>query len=287
VLAGRWRHDPERIKDIGVMKALECQFSSGCNIFGFYADRAKAVYESRVRNNPAAALAALKRMDEAVTREEKVTAELLPLAKADSRLGFHSEAEAHQYHPAKLEWRLGELKATHARIAEIAAEIKSGKTYPESEFEKNAPSCRAGGDWVCAKDGSKFRVWDEENGDMTVEVFLKNGGEMRVNTLDAAAVSWYRTLIISPDGSVAPEYSRNRVSPSHEVVESSVVKSKDGMTVKFRISALAWGGSDERRPGWIQLIRNHSSLWPDFPRCKEVRLNIFPRHAEYMGRIIR
>lgn len=287
VLAERWRHDPERIKDLGVMKALECQFTSGCNIFGFYADRAKAIYESRVRKNPAAALAALKRMDDAVVREERVTAELLPLAKADSRLGFHSEAEAHQYHPAKLEWRLGELKATRARIAEIVAEIESGKPYPESEFEKSAPSCRAGGDWVVAKDGSKFRVRDEDNGDMTVEVFVKNGGVMKVNTLDVAAVSWYRTLIIDGDGNVAPERAGNRVSPAHEVAESSAVKSKDGVTVKFRLSALAWGGSDERRPGWIQLMRDYSSLWPDFPRYKEVRLNIFPRHAEYMGRIVR
>ena len=63
----------------------------------------KALYESRVRRNNAAAISALRRMDARVASQEVVTAKLLPLAKADSRLGFHSEAEAHQYHPAKLE----------------------------------------------------------------------------------------------------------------------------------------------------------------------------------------
>ena len=95
-----------------------------------------------------------------------MTATLLPLAREDSRLGFHSEAEAHQYHPAKLEWRLGELKGTHEQIAKIVAAVESGEPYPESDFERNAPSCRSGGGWTEMRDGSRFRVRDEKNGDM-------------------------------------------------------------------------------------------------------------------------
>jgi hypothetical protein len=287
VLAERWKGDPERLKDIGVMKALKYQFESGSNIIGFYADRAKAIYESRTRGNTAAALAALRRMDEAVVREEGITAKLLPLAKADSRLGFHSEAEAHQYHPAKLEWRLGKLEETRAKIADIAAAVKRGEKYPESEFEKNAPSCKAGGDWTVAKDGSKIRVRDEDNGDMTIDVFLAKGKTLKVNTLDEAGVSWYRGVVVSPDGTVKPIASYNGVSPRHEVVSSSAKKTDGGVEVSFRLSACAWGATDARRPGWIQLMEGFKPLWPDKQLPKESRLNLWPNHAEIFGRIIR
>ena len=146
VLASRWGGDFERMRDIGVMRALALQFQSGSDIFGFYRERARALYESRVLGNATAARAAVRRMGEAVVREESVTRELLPLAKSDSRLGFHSEAEAHQYHPAKLEWRLKELVKTNSRLAEIDAALARGEPYPESEFERAAPVCNLGGE---------------------------------------------------------------------------------------------------------------------------------------------
>ena len=286
-LAERWKDDPERMKDIGVMKALECQFRSGCDIFQFYADRAKAIYESRVRKNPDAALAALKRMDEAVVREEEVTATLLPLAKADSRLGFHSEAEAHQYHPAKLEWRLGELKRTHGEIARIVSAIRRGETYPESEFERGAPSCSGGGGWTAMKNGTRFRLWDEANGDMTVEVFFAKGGELRMNTIDAAGVSWYRSVMVDSSGRVVPAERRNCIAPDHEIIGVTVRKEDGGAVVKFTLSAFAWGGRDDRRPGWIQFMQNNAELWPDLKRTKEGRLNLGPLYANLFGKIVR
>ena len=287
LLAERWKGDAERMKDIGVMKALECQFSSGRDILQFYADRAKAIYESRVRNNQGAALAALERMDAAVSREEAVTSRLLPLAKADSRLGFHSEAEAHQYHPAKLEWRLGELKDTHAAIARIAAAIRQGRPYPESDLERTAPACRAGGGWTEMKDGSRFRLRDEANGDMTVDVFLRKGRTLRMNTIDAAGVSWYRSVVVGADGSAKPFEWRYRISPDHEITDVSARKEDGGTVVSFTLSAYSWGGRDDRRPGWIQFMDGSRELWPDARRTKEGRLNLGPIYANLFGRILR
>ena len=286
-LAARWSGDAERMRDIGVMKALECQFTSGSDIFRFYLERARALYESRERGNASAALDALARMDEIVSREESVTAALIPLSRADSRLGFHSEAECHQYHPAKLEWRLGELKETHAQIANLAAAIRAGKPYPESDFEKGAPSCRVGGDWTVMKNGSRFRVKDETNGDLTVEVQFKKSGSVRMNTIDAAGVSWYKGVTVSSAGKVAPVDWRNRISPDHEVVASTVRKGDDGIVVTFTLSALAWGGSDARRPGWIQFTDGYSPLWPDLKRTKDYRLNLGSLYANLFGRIVR
>ena len=289
-LASRWKDDPERIRDIGVMKALECQFASGCNILRFYAARARALYESRVRRNQDVALASLREMDALVSSEEEVTATLLPLAREDSRLGFHSEAEAHQYHPAKLEWRLGELKGTHEQIAKIVAAVESGEPYPESDFERNAPSCRSGGGWTEMRDGSRFRVRDEKNGDMSVEVFLKNGRALRMDTIDAAGVSWYRSVVVEPDGKVAPAPSWNRVSPEHEIVSSSAEKTEGGVAVKFTLSSSAWGGTAARRPGWIQFAAGSSPVWPATPLPpgrESRRLNIGTLYADRFGRILR
>ena len=184
------------------MKALEYQFLSGSNILGFYLDRAKALYASRVMGDRKSALAALRRMDAAVTREEELTRKILPIAEDDSRIGFHSEAEAHQYHPAKLKWRLGELAKTHKRILEIAAAVSNGGKYPESAFERAAPSCEIG-DFV-RYPGGRFRVRIEENGDYTFDVEMEKKDNVTVCTLDAAGVSWYRQLIVCANGKVIP-----------------------------------------------------------------------------------
>ena len=289
VLAQRWKDHPERVKDIGVMRALQCQFASGCNIFRFYACRAKALHESRARKNPAAALSALEEMDRIVSEEEAVTRRLFALAKADSRLGFHSEAEAHQYHPAKLEWRLRGLKKTRSDVARIDSAIRSGGSYPESDFERNAPSCRAGGGWTDMPGGSRFRLKDEPNGDMTFEVLLRNRCPVRMNTIDAAGVSWYRSLLIEPNGTVKPVLARNRISPEHEVAVSSVESTFDGPVVKFTISSRAWGGSGERRPGWIQFEEKSRRPWPDVANrhIEPWRLNLGTLYADCFGRILR
>ena len=291
VLAERWKGHPERIKDIGVMRALQCQFESGCNILRFYACRAKAIYESRVRKNTAAAITAVETMDRIASEEEAVTSRLLPLAVADSRLGFHSEAEAHQYHPAKLEWRLRSLTRTHSEIARILSVLKDGGEYPESALERNAPYCRAGGEWTDLPGGSRFRVKDEPNGDMSVDIHLKGKDPILMNTLDAAGVTWYRTLSIQPDGTVRASGigSRNRVSPSHEVVARSVESAAEGVIVKFTISSLSWGGSDERRPGWIQFEGKDNSVWPnvDKPHIAPRRLNIGRMYGDSFARILR
>ena len=286
-LAAKWSGDKERLRDIGVMKALEYQFLSGSNILGFYLDRAKALYASRVMGDRKSALAALRRMDDAVTREEELTRKILPIAEDDSRIGFHSEAEAHQYHPAKLKWRLGELAKTHKRILEIAAAVSNGGKYPESAFERGAPSCEIG-DFV-RYPGGRFRVRIEENGDYTFDVEMEKKDNVTVCTLDAAGVSWYRQLIVCANGKVIPTGGWNCVTPCHEVVASSVVKRAGKTTVTFTISAAAWGGRDDRRPQWLMLKQGVTQLWPETARDEGSplqRLNIGMFYGYCFGRLI-
>jgi hypothetical protein len=112
-----------------------------------------------------------------------------------------------------------------------------------------------------------------------------------MNTVDAAGVTWYRTLSIQPDGTVRASGvgSRNRVSPSHEVVAHSVESAAEGVIVKFTISSLAWGGSDERRPGWIQFEEKDRFVWPnvDKPHIAPRRLNIGRMYGDSFARILR
>ena len=295
VLSERWKDDRERMLDIGVMKALACQFESGYDIFSFYLDRAKAIYESRVRGDTAAALAALRRMDAAVSREEAVTRRMIPLAKADSRLGFHSEAEAHQYHPAKLEWRLGELRRSHARIAEIAAELEKGGRYPLSPHEKTAPTCTVGGDWTTARDGLKFKARAEGNGDLTVDLLMPEPRALTVVTIDAAGVSWYRQVSVSSDGKVQIPGLSYVVTPAHELVRSSVRRTSEGAVISFTLAASGWGCRDDRRPEWIQIIGALSPgddqinpIWPvvAHPDKDDWRLNLSPARGDVCGRLL-
>jgi hypothetical protein len=269
------------------MKALEYQFQSGSNILGFYLDRAKALYASRVLDDRKAALSALRRMDEAVVREEELTRRILPIAEDDSRIGFHSEAEAHQYHPAKLRWRLGKLAETRRRILEISAAVSSGRKYPESQFERDAPFCELG-DFV-AFPGGRFRVRIEDNGDYTFDVEMEGRENITICTLDAAGVSWYRQLIVSASGRVTPSGGWNCVTPCHEVVSSSVVKKGGKSVVTFTIASAAWGGRDDRRPEWMTVIRGGNVLWPSVGQDRRYslyRLNIGIFHAYRFGRII-
>ena len=283
-LASRWSGDFERMRDIGVMKALALQFQSGYDIFSFYLARAKAIYESRVRGNGAAARAAVRSMGEAVDREVEVSRKLLPLAKADSRIGFHSEAEAHQYHPAKLEWRLGELAVTRRRLGEIDAALARGEPYPESEFEKNAPSAKMG-EWTSASDGTRMRLDATDVGDLAVTVEFDKGASLRLCTLDAACVSWYKSVLIDAKGARQPALY-NVVSPQHEISDSKVSASGNRVTVSFKLLSAGWGGRADRRPEWVQLQKSYSPIWPVGVKLpKEGRLNLGNLWAYQFGRV--
>lgn len=284
-LASRRGDDVERMRDIGVMRALALQFRSGADIFAFYRDRATALHESRVRGDAAAARAAVRRMAEAVAREAAVTRELLPLAKADSRLGFHSEAESHQYHPAKLDWRLGELARTKARLAEIDAALARGEPYPESAFERAAPVCRLDGGWTDAAGGVRFRVGETDGGDLAVELDFRRGRRLRVNTLDAAGVTFYRSVSVDETGARPFEFS-NAAPPAHKVADSRADVADGRVRVRFVLLSAGWDGRADRRPEWIQAMDDCTPLWP--PRelpAGDWRLNLDPLRGSLFGRL--
>ncbi len=97
---------PERLRDIDLATALGLQFRSGANILRFYQLRERLA-ESR---SAAPRQRLLDDLRAIVTDELAVDAALLPLAEADSCLGFHSEAEGYKYHPELIRWRMAQLQ---------------------------------------------------------------------------------------------------------------------------------------------------------------------------------
>ncbi|NLB96742.1 MAG: hypothetical protein GX785_13660 [Armatimonadetes bacterium] len=154
--------NPECLADIGVATALGLQFRSGYNILRFYALRE----ELAVAAAPETRLDLLSRMREIVLDEMAIDDELIPLAEADSRLGFHSEAEGYKYTPEMLRWRKRQLQRL---LDEEFPEVEARVHEPEPLFPEYTGERPAGAWLSCprvehapAMDGLPFGgVWDE------------------------------------------------------------------------------------------------------------------------------
>jgi hypothetical protein len=121
-LKPKYAGNRERLKDLGLAEALGIQFQSGSNILHFYALR-----EKLARGKGSERLEVLNRMKGLVNAELALDERLLPLAEADSRLGFHSEAEGYKYFPGKIRWRMRQLKSLlETEFPEIEQRVRAG-----------------------------------------------------------------------------------------------------------------------------------------------------------------
>ena len=282
-LAAKYAGNRPRKLDAGVMNALALQFESGRDIFRFYRARSEALDRSRNHGDHAGARACMAEMKKLVAREKEITKEMFALASADSRLGFHSEAENHQYHPAKFKWRLGELDQTLADIDRIDAALARGEAYPESEFEKNAPSCKIGGDWIEGK-GFRFKVEETADGDLTITVKTAHGN-VSAYTFDMAGVLWQRGARIYSNGKVDSPLSWNVVTPGH-VATGSVVKDGKEYVYTIKLGTDGWNRDTRLRPAWLQLRFPNGAIWPALPSASH-RLNLGNVQGDHFGRILR
>lgn len=266
-LAAKHAGDRERLRDIGVMKTLRALFRSGYDIFRFYRLRSEAISASRIKHDLMSARAAVAEMREIARREKALTEEVLPLTRADSRLGFHSEAQDYKFWPELLEWRIAQMDVTLAELAEIDAALLRGESYPESELEKEAPRVVVGGADIVASN-VVFRLRQTETGDLevcgTAAAVQKH---VIVGTVDAAGVT-------HPVHAFVPRPNlKERITTfpaGTPAVTAGASLNPDGswnFVVRYRESA--WGGDDRLRPSWIALIDDefpqtgHSRwIWP-------------------------
>ena len=96
-----------RVLDIVVAKAVGIQMWSSYRILRFYSLREKMFRTSSIQKR----LEMLEEMKHLVHEEIRQSEEMILLCNKDSRLGYHTEAEGYKYYPAKIEWRINQLKS--------------------------------------------------------------------------------------------------------------------------------------------------------------------------------
>ena len=122
-LLPKYRNSADRVRDIRTALALDLQFRSGLNILTFYSLRERMIPQKGLGR-----LDLLDRMKEIVRDELGIDRDLLNLARRDSALGFHSEAEGYKYFPARIQWRMRQLRALlRTEFPEVRREIQRGK----------------------------------------------------------------------------------------------------------------------------------------------------------------
>ncbi len=161
----RFAGNRERLLDIGLTEAIGIQFASAHNMLTFYLMRSRLFDLS-----PADALRQLSEMEAIVRQEIKNSERLAVLCGADSRLGFHSEAERHQYSGSRLSWRVEVLKDLLAtEFPEYRNAFEAGRQV--SRFAEGRAVYACGSGWTECK---TYR-WQAERdgGDVVLKVEVK------------------------------------------------------------------------------------------------------------------
>ena len=244
-LRAKYAADRDRRLDLGVMEALRLIFSGARDVFKFYALRRDALFASR-GGDIAAAKSAAAEMDDIIVRQIAASRKMIPLCRDDSRLGFHSEAESHQFTAESLEWRISALEKARRRLDEIRAELAAGRPWPLSERERTAP------EWIASR---------RADGGIDVEGDALGAGVIYVYTTDlcgSEAVHKYVTTA---------KNGRFKVS-----IPASDVPADPRL-------APAWIAVDRvSAPNWPDV--------PDFRNGADIRLNIGNVHGDNYGRLV-
>ncbi len=122
-LEPNYLEEPERLMDISVAQALGLQFRSSYNILRFYDLREQLLYGPvETHENILQALRDI--VEEEIANAQAMSA----LCDANPFLGFHSEAEAYKYFPAKLQWRANLLRTLlDTEFAEAERAVAAGE----------------------------------------------------------------------------------------------------------------------------------------------------------------
>lgn len=181
-LERRYADNPERRREIGLVRALQCHFTAGRDFFEFYHARRDAITFSRA-GDTAGALRAIARMKAAVANELPLTRRMKELCLDDSRLGFHSEAESYLYYPDYFDWRVPVLEEAAVRLEQIEAEVRAGRGYPLSPLEQAAPV---------------FPAKLDGRGDLVLEGEVPGNEKVTLWVYDRCGTHWVRKYEVEP-----------------------------------------------------------------------------------------
>lgn len=110
-------------EEMSVIKAMDLLVKGAKGVINFYKYRDLLGRNIDAKEN-------LDKMREIVYESIKQSEAMIPLCKADNRLGYHSEAEGFKFFPEKLERRINQLKTLlETEFVEVEQRIAEGK-YP-------------------------------------------------------------------------------------------------------------------------------------------------------------
>ncbi len=231
--------DHLRRRDIGVARAAGIQFDSGRNILRFYLLRQQLL----AGPGDAATLAQLRAI---VHKEIQNSQQLITLCEDDPTLGFNpSECETYKYFPAKLQWRIDQLRQLLAEsFPAVEARLQAQRRIPGRLA--NQPEYTPGQGWV---ENEHFR-WrlDKEGEDLVIRFDCHMTGKrwaaFTVSLLDEYGTHWPWLVRLVSDKPVATE------DWAQVTLER---KDQDAMSGVVRLPALAWWDRPQARPGHVGL----------------------------------
>ena len=150
-------------EQLSVALAIDCLIRSAKNILNFYKLRNDLGYE-RADN-----LTVLGKMRNIVYDEIHNTRKIIELCKADTRLGYHSEAEGYKFFEAKLEKRAENLRSLLSEeFTRVERDIKNGMRplgyYRGEELDSEAYYVDKNPQWQYLSDSvSAFRIYDDDD----------------------------------------------------------------------------------------------------------------------------
>jgi hypothetical protein len=197
-LAPRFQDNHERMLDIGLAEAIGIQFASARDVLEFYLMRSRLFDVP-----PAEASLTLAAMEAVVHREIANSNRLAELCAADSRLGFHPEAERHQYFPARLEWRVELLKnLLDTEFVEYRTAFEAAK--PVSPFAEGRAVYNCGSGWTDCKT-YRWRA-EPDDGGLALQLEMNApevGGSFTAYLSDPFVTAHFWEIGVSTGGSVS------------------------------------------------------------------------------------
>jgi hypothetical protein len=251
--------DAEKSRDVGVMKAFRLHMLAAHDVFRFYRLRRDAVRLSRI--SPMRVRPLVQEMKKIVRNAESTTRQLLAIAQADERIGFHAEAAERTYNPTTLQSRLKELHNADVRLDEIVRIVESGGDWPSVK----RTSAKQGS--TIYADDIEWSYREEQGGDLVFSGVVRKP---------------YRRLFCAAVDETGTRYP---------IIKS--VKADSEGRFQIRLNAALWDHDPFYKPKWFSIssvLERGSpyptvSLWPKDMKPLRNRLGLPGLHPYRLGRL--
>ena len=266
-LAAASRGNPERARQVAMMRAFRTHMQSAHAVFCFYRRRADAIAASRVRADAAAALRLLPEMRQSVADEIVRVRALVPLARQYDRLGYHPDARCRIYSPESLMRQIARLERTDADLEAIGRELAAGRPWPESAREKSAAKVAIGAETVSG--GVVWRI-ALDGGDLVVSGTCKPEFKgLAFVFSDVAGASFPVVCHVPAPGTGNEVFEPRQTADTCHGVATRIADG--GWSFSVRYPQSKWAERGGWRPEWLTVVEDTypggrdgvCPLWPE------------------------